>query len=142
MIIIFGPYTVLSVHNLQFSPNYATQNYKFHLIDYEIIESNDNIILNKLNSYPSALLSTIHLLKLMTLYQKTAFVFQLAMAWQSNELNLRVVSSIRCTDALDLNISQMTLVECFLEIFYFPIGKESFILISIIDEKTFVILIG
>ena len=118
-----------------FHSNYASQNYKFYLVDYDIafFEYNDNIILNKLNTYPSALLSTIHLLKLTTLFQKTAYVFQLAMARQSDELNLRVVSSIRSTDALDLNFSQMTLVESFLEIFYFR--KKNFIFINIIHEK-------
>ena len=73
----------------------------------------------------------MHILELMTLSQQTVFMFQLAMA--SDELDLRVVSSIRCTDALDLNLSQMTLVESFLEIFYFR--KKSFILINIIHEN-------
>ena len=130
-----------------FHSNYASQNYKFYLVDYDIaFFANffthkktyqwfplEVIEYNKFNTYPSALLSTIHLQKLMTLYQQTAFVFQLAMAWQSDELDLRVVSSIRCTDVLDLNFSQMTLVESFLEIFYFR--KNYFLLINIIHEK-------
>ena len=97
LLILYYQYITYNFHS-----NYASQNYKFYLVDYDIafFEYNDNIILNKFNTYPSALLSTIHLLKLMTLYQQTAFVFQLAMAWQSDELDLRVVSSIRCTDYL------------------------------------------
>ena len=155
MIIIFGPPILYHQYiTYNFPTNYAAQNYNFHLVDYqiaffaiffthkkktyqwfplEVIEYNHNIMLNMLNTYPSALLSTIHLLKLTTLFQKTAYVFQLAMARQSDELNLRVVSWIRSTDALDLNFSQMTLVESFLQIFYFR--KKNFILINIIHEK-------
>ena len=135
ILIFLTPILYYQYITYNFHSNYASQNYKFYLVDYDIafFEYNDNIILNKFNTYPSALLSTIHLVKLMTLYQQTAFVFQLAMAWQSDELDLRVVSSIRCTDVLDLNFSQMTLVESFLEIFYFR--KNYFLLINIIHEK-------
>ena len=72
------------------------------------------------------------MLELMTLFQQMAYVFQLAMAWQSDELDLRVVSSIRCTDALVLNFSLLTLVESWK---MFTFVKRYFILSNDVHEN-------
>ena len=87
---------------LHFSQIFSLIKNLYHCFPLEVIEYDDNIILNKLNTYRSALLLTIHMLELMTLSQQTAFVFQLVMAWQVER---------RTTNALDLNFSQLTLVE-------------------------------
>ena len=123
---------ILLTMKLHFSQIFWHIKKTYQWFPLEVIESNDNIILNKFNTYPSASLSAIHFLKRMRLFRETAFVFQLAMAWQSDEIDLLVVSSIRCTDALDLNFSQITLVESFLEIVYFR--KKFFILVKKVSD--------